>query len=64
MGRVSDRGGRPKEIELPTPELPPWQKRQEDGGRGGWVVEVMVEEVVGVEEVDGVMGEGGEGMEE
>ena len=49
MGRVSDRGGRPKEIELPTPELPPWQKRQEDGGRGGWVVEVMVEEVVGVE---------------
>lgn len=36
MGRVPDRGGRPSEIEPPPPEMPPWQKRQDDGGRGGW----------------------------
>ncbi|XP_005993024.1 protein FAM98B [Latimeria chalumnae] len=36
MGRVPDRGGRPSEIEAPPPEMPPWQKRQEGGGRGGW----------------------------
>ncbi|XP_038597198.1 protein FAM98B [Tachyglossus aculeatus] len=36
MGRVPDRGGRPTEIEPPPPEMPPWQKRQEGGGRGGW----------------------------
>ncbi|XP_040188198.1 protein FAM98B [Rana temporaria] len=36
MGRVPDRGGRPSEIERPPPEMPPWQKRQDDGGRGGW----------------------------
>ncbi|XP_064177888.1 protein FAM98B [Anguilla rostrata] len=35
MGRVPDRGGRPSEIEAPPPEMPPWQKRQEGGGRGG-----------------------------
>ncbi|XP_056401919.1 protein FAM98B [Hyla sarda] len=35
MGRVPDRGGRPSEIEPPPPEMPPWQKRQDDG-RGGW----------------------------
>ncbi|XP_063296366.1 protein FAM98B [Pelobates fuscus] len=35
MGRVPDRGGRPREIDPPPPEMPPWQKRQ-DGGRGGW----------------------------
>uniref|UniRef100_A0A8D0HSZ9 Family with sequence similarity 98 member B n=1 Tax=Sphenodon punctatus TaxID=8508 RepID=A0A8D0HSZ9_SPHPU len=33
MGRVPDRGGRPSEIEPPPPEMPPWQKRQEGGGR-------------------------------
>ncbi|XP_039597669.1 protein FAM98B [Polypterus senegalus] len=36
MGRVPDRGGRPSEIEAPPPEMPPWQKRKDDGGRGGW----------------------------
>ncbi|KAM8921241.1 protein FAM98B [Pelodytes ibericus] len=36
MGRVPDRGGRPSEIDPPPPEMPPWQKRQDDGGRGGW----------------------------
>ncbi|KAM9293947.1 protein FAM98B [Gastrophryne carolinensis] len=36
MGKVPDRGGRPSEIERPPPEMPPWQKRQDDGGRGGW----------------------------
>ncbi|XP_033621184.1 protein FAM98B [Fukomys damarensis] len=36
MGRVPDRGGRPNEIEPPPPEMPPWQKRQEGSGRGGW----------------------------
>uniref|UniRef100_A0A803JAD8 Family with sequence similarity 98 member B n=1 Tax=Xenopus tropicalis TaxID=8364 RepID=A0A803JAD8_XENTR len=36
MGRVPDRGGRPSEIDPPPPEMPPWQKRQNDGGRGGW----------------------------
>ncbi|XP_018409699.1 PREDICTED: protein FAM98B isoform X1 [Nanorana parkeri] len=36
MGRVPDRGGRPSEIEPPPPEMPPWQKRQDDGVRGGW----------------------------
>ncbi|KAM9842670.1 protein FAM98B [Aulostomus maculatus] len=36
MGRVPDRGGRPSEIEAPPPEMPPWQKRQDGGGRGGW----------------------------
>ncbi|XP_075049322.1 protein FAM98B [Mixophyes fleayi] len=36
MGRVPDRGGRPSEIGPPPPEMPPWQKRQADGGRGGW----------------------------
>lgn len=35
MGRVPDRGGRPSEIEAPLPEMPPWQKRQDGGGRGG-----------------------------
>ncbi|XP_053366049.1 protein FAM98B isoform X1 [Clarias gariepinus] len=35
MGRVPDRGGRPSEIEAPPPEMPPWQKRQDGGGRGG-----------------------------
>uniref|UniRef100_A0ABM5FAH3 Protein FAM98B n=1 Tax=Pogona vitticeps TaxID=103695 RepID=A0ABM5FAH3_9SAUR len=35
MGRVPDRGGRPTEIEPPPPEMPPWQKRQDGGGRGG-----------------------------
>ncbi|XP_075699853.1 protein FAM98B [Rhinoderma darwinii] len=36
MGRVPDRGGRPSEIEPPPPEMPPWQKRRDDGGwRGG-----------------------------
>ncbi|KAI1895302.1 hypothetical protein AGOR_G00104890 [Albula goreensis] len=35
MGRVPDRGGRPSEIDAPPPEMPPWQKRQEGGGRGG-----------------------------
>ncbi|XP_046710995.1 protein FAM98B isoform X2 [Silurus meridionalis] len=34
MGRVPDRGGRPSEIEAPPPEMPPWQKRQDGGGRG------------------------------
>ncbi|MBN3326253.1 FA98B protein, partial [Atractosteus spatula] len=36
MGGVPDRGGRPSEIEAPSPEMPPWQKRQDGGGRGGW----------------------------
>ncbi|XP_070777059.1 protein FAM98B [Enoplosus armatus] len=36
MGRVPDRGGRPSEIQAPTPEMPPWQKRQDGGGGGGW----------------------------
>ncbi|XP_013876399.1 protein FAM98B [Austrofundulus limnaeus] len=36
MGNVPDRGGRPAEIEAPPPEMPPWQKRQDGGGRGGW----------------------------
>nr|XP_033806759.1 protein FAM98B [Geotrypetes seraphini] len=36
MGRVPDRGGRPSEIDPPPPEMPPWQKRQDGGGRGGW----------------------------
>ncbi|XP_053330900.1 protein FAM98B-like [Spea bombifrons] len=36
MGRVPDRGGRPSEINPPPPEMPPWQKRQDGGGRGGW----------------------------
>ncbi|KAG8430455.1 hypothetical protein GDO86_020564 [Hymenochirus boettgeri] len=36
MGRVPDRGGRPSEINPPPPEMPPWQKRQDNGGRGGW----------------------------
>ncbi|XP_075469356.1 protein FAM98B isoform X2 [Ascaphus truei] len=36
MGSVPDRGGRPSEIQPPAPEMPPWQKRQNDGGRGGW----------------------------
>ncbi|CAI9573157.1 unnamed protein product, partial [Staurois parvus] len=31
MGRVPDRGGRPSEIDPPPPEMPPWQKRQDDG---------------------------------
>ncbi|XP_066487041.1 protein FAM98B [Tiliqua scincoides] len=35
MGRVPDRGGRPTEIDPPPPEMPPWQKRQDGGGRGG-----------------------------
>ncbi|XP_013907366.1 PREDICTED: protein FAM98B, partial [Thamnophis sirtalis] len=35
MGRVPDRGGRPSEIDPPPPEMPPWQKRQDGGGRGG-----------------------------
>ncbi|XP_026867446.1 protein FAM98B isoform X2 [Electrophorus electricus] len=35
MGRVPDRGGRPSEIGPPPPEMPPWQKRQDGGGRGG-----------------------------
>lgn len=35
MGRVPDRGGRTNEIEAPPPEMPSWQKRQDDGGRGG-----------------------------
>ncbi|KAG9268769.1 protein FAM98B [Astyanax mexicanus] len=35
MGRVPDRGGRPSEIQAPPPEMPPWQKRQDGGGRGG-----------------------------
>ncbi|XP_073682881.1 protein FAM98B [Garra rufa] len=34
MGRVPDRGGRPSEIEAPLPEMPPWQKRSDGGGRG------------------------------
>ncbi|XP_023648249.2 protein FAM98B [Paramormyrops kingsleyae] len=36
MGSVPDRGGRPSEIDAPPPEMPPWQKRQDFGGRGGW----------------------------
>lgn len=36
MGTVPDRGGRPSEISAPPPEMPPWQKRQDGGGRGGW----------------------------
>ncbi|XP_066550127.1 protein FAM98B [Amia ocellicauda] len=36
MGHVPDRGGRPSEIDAPPPEMPPWQKRQDGGGRGGW----------------------------
>ncbi|KAK6479103.1 protein FAM98B-like isoform X1 [Huso huso] len=36
MGKVPDRGGRPSEIDAPPPEMPPWQKRQDGGGRGGW----------------------------
>ncbi|KAJ8411842.1 hypothetical protein AAFF_G00154800 [Aldrovandia affinis] len=46
MGRVPDRGGRPSEIDAPPPEMPPWQKRQDGGGRGGmchsvaWGIEI------------------------
>ncbi|XP_052001679.1 protein FAM98B [Xyrauchen texanus] len=36
MGVVPDRGGRPSEIEAPPPEMPPWQKRTDGGGRGGY----------------------------
>ncbi|XP_032821125.1 protein FAM98A-like [Petromyzon marinus] len=43
MGRVPDRGGRPREMGPPAPDMPFWQKRQNDprggrgrGGGGGW----------------------------
>ncbi|CAB4055157.1 unnamed protein product [Lepeophtheirus salmonis] len=34
MGRVPDRGGRPRESEAPPPEVPSWQ--QNNRGRGGY----------------------------
>nr|CAB3244610.1 hypothetical protein cihA9G14 uncharacterized protein LOC494405 [Phallusia mammillata] len=35
IGKVPDRGGRPNESEPPPPEMPSWQKRQDDGGSRG-----------------------------
>ena len=50
--KVPDRGGRPTVERRPTPAMPGWQKRKQDGGgRGGFEVaeaEVIEEAVVGV----------------
>merc|ERR1711994_310748 len=35
IGAVPDRGGRTESMQAPPPEMPSWQQRQPDQGRGG-----------------------------
>ena len=35
IGAVPDRGGRTESMAAPPPEMPSWQQRQSDAGRGG-----------------------------